>query len=102
MRAGLTTGITESPCPSDLSGATRRLTANPLWVILHVPGFVVNRPGFVLFAAYPLIPWVGVTAVGYVLGRISRWIPGRRKPPRPSLWYRSPTPRSTHRRSCSC
>ena len=54
-------------------------STNPLWVILHAPGFVVNRPGFVVFATYPLIPWVGVTAVGYALGQIYGWNAERRK-----------------------
>ena len=54
-------------------------SAHPLWVILHAPGFVVNRPGFVVFAAYPLIPWIGVTAAGYTLGQIYRWSPERRR-----------------------
>jgi uncharacterized membrane protein len=54
-------------------------STNPLWVILHSPGFVVNRPGFVVFVAYPLIPWIGVTAVGYGLGLIYRWSPERRR-----------------------
>ena len=48
-------------------------SAHPVWVILHSPGFVVNRPGFVVFAAYPLVPWIAVTAAGYALGRIYRW-----------------------------
>ena len=54
-------------------------SAHPLWVILHSPGFVVNRPGFVVFVAYPLVPWIGVTAVGYALGQIYRWSPERRR-----------------------
>jgi len=54
-------------------------SANPWWVILHAQGFVVNRPGFVVFVAYPLIPWVGVTAIGYALGMIYRWEAGRRR-----------------------
>jgi uncharacterized membrane protein len=54
-------------------------SAHPMWVILHSPGFVVNRPGFVVFAAYTLIPWVAVTAVGYSLGQIYRWSPERRR-----------------------
>jgi uncharacterized membrane protein len=54
-------------------------SANPLWVILHLQGFVVNRPGFVVFVAYPLIPWIGVTAVGYALGSVYRWEPQRRR-----------------------
>ena len=54
-------------------------SANPIWVMLHSPGFVVNRPGFVVFAPYTLIPWVGVTAAGYVFGQIYRWSPERRR-----------------------
>ena len=54
-------------------------SANPLWVILHAQGFVLNRPGFVVFVAYPLIPWIGVTAVGYALGQIYRWEAERRR-----------------------
>jgi len=48
-------------------------SANPIWTMLHAQGFAVNRPGFVVFVAYPLIPWIGVTAVGYALGQIYRW-----------------------------
>jgi uncharacterized membrane protein len=54
-------------------------SAHPLWVVMHSPGFVVNRPGFVVFASYTLIPWVGVTAVGYALGRVYRWGPEQRR-----------------------
>ena len=54
-------------------------SAHPLWVILHSPGFVVNRPGFVVFAAYPLVPVDRVTAVGYALGQIYRWSSERRR-----------------------
>ena len=54
-------------------------SANPLWVILHAQGFVLNRPGFVVFVAYPLIPWIGVTAVGYALGHIYEWEAERRR-----------------------
>lgn len=54
-------------------------SANPIWVILHVPGFVLNTPRHAVFAAYPLIPWIGVTAVGYGLGQVYRWDPERRR-----------------------
>ena len=54
-------------------------SAHPLWAILHQPGFVLNTPEHVVFAAYPLIPWVGVTAVGYGLGQIYRWDAERRR-----------------------
>src|SRR6266849_649875 len=33
-------------------------SASPLWSVLHAPGFVVNTPNHVVFAAYPLIPWI--------------------------------------------
>jgi uncharacterized membrane protein len=55
------------------------MSASPVWAILHSPGFVLNTDGRVVFAAYPLIPWVGVTAVGYGLGRMYRWGAERRR-----------------------
>jgi uncharacterized membrane protein len=48
----------------------------PLWTFLHVPGFVI--PGK-LFTAYPLIPWVGVMALGYVLAGVYQWDDERRR-----------------------
>jgi uncharacterized membrane protein len=54
-------------------------SAHPLWAILHQPGFVLNTPEHVVFAAYPLIPWIGVTAAGYGLGQIYRWDVARRR-----------------------
>src|SRR5579871_2528899 len=52
---------------------------NPLWIVLHQPGFLLNTPRHQVFVAYPLIPWIGVTAVGYTLGRIYSWPVERRK-----------------------
>jgi uncharacterized membrane protein len=51
----------------------------PLWNVLHVPGFLLNAPGRVVFLAYPLVPWVGVTAAGFGLGACFAWEPGRRR-----------------------
>jgi uncharacterized membrane protein len=51
----------------------------PLWTVLHVQGFLVNQPGFVVLVAYPVIPWIGVTAVGFGLGRIYDWPAERRR-----------------------
>lgn len=48
----------------------------PLWHVLHVPGFAI--PGFAL-VGYPLIPWCGVMALGFALGVVFEWEPGRRK-----------------------
>jgi uncharacterized membrane protein len=49
-----------------------------LWLVLHQPGLLVGPPNFVL-VAYPLIPWVGVTAAGYAFGAVMTWEPERRR-----------------------
>ena len=54
-------------------------SANPWWVFLHQPGFLVPPPGHVVFVAYPIVPWIGVTAIGFVLGGIYTWDPVRRR-----------------------
>ena len=54
-------------------------SSNPLWTILHSPNFIVNQPGYTVRVAYPLIPWVGVTAAGYGLGQIYGWQTARRR-----------------------
>ena len=51
----------------------------PLWNVLHAPGFLLNQPGRIIFVAYPLIPWIGVTAIGYGLGTVYRWDPAQRR-----------------------
>lgn len=52
----------------------------PLWSILHVPGIVLDHDGHVVFVAYVLVPWIGVMALGHVLGQAYRWDVERRKP----------------------
>ena len=47
-----------------------------LWQFLHVPGFVI--PGKLL-VAYPLIPWVAVMAIGFVLADVYSWDAERRR-----------------------
>jgi uncharacterized membrane protein len=51
----------------------------PLWSILHVQGLLVVRPPHFVLVAYPLVPWIGVTAVGYGLGQLFSWPPERRR-----------------------
>jgi uncharacterized membrane protein len=48
----------------------------PLWTFLHVPGFVIPN---VLFVAYPLVPWVAVMTLGYLLAEVYRWDAERRR-----------------------
>ncbi len=49
-----------------------------IWTVLHGQGFVVGLPHAV-FVAYPLVPWIGVTAAGYGLGAVFAWAPERRR-----------------------
>jgi uncharacterized membrane protein len=50
----------------------------PVWTLLHAPGMVYAGREHVVFAAYVLIPWVGVTAVGFGLGEVFSWARERR------------------------
>lgn len=54
-------------------------SANPLWRILHAPGVVFASSRHVVFVAYPLVPWMGVTMVGYVVGTVYTWPAERRR-----------------------
>ena len=51
----------------------------PVWSILHVQGFVVSTPRVTVLVAYPLIPWIGVTAAGFGLGQVFSWSAERRR-----------------------
>ncbi len=42
--------------------------ASPLWIILHIPGTLEVGGTPVAFIIYPLIPWIGVMALGYAIG----------------------------------
>ena len=42
------------------------------WKVLHVQAPVVPAPGFLLFIAYPLIPWLGVIAAGFAFGGLMK------------------------------
>ena len=51
----------------------------PLWILLHQPGPLLVTPRTFVFVAYPLVPWIGVTAVGFALGRVFEWPQGDRR-----------------------
>lgn len=42
------------------------------WIVLHTVGAIFWRPGYRLFVLYPLIPWIGVMAAGYLFGIVLR------------------------------
>ena len=54
-------------------------STSPIWRLIHVPGVVFSVPGHTVFAAYPIVPWIGVTAAGFALGQIYSWLEERRK-----------------------
>ena len=58
-----------------------RSFADVLRSFLHVKKFYALGGGYSFLFLYPLIPWVGVMALGYCLGRIYEkdWSPGERK-----------------------
>ena len=50
-----------------------------LWMVLHQPGILEPRPGVHFLVAYPLVPWIGVMAVGYGFGKVLVLEPDRRR-----------------------
>jgi uncharacterized membrane protein len=49
----------------------------PLWNILHVSAGTITIGPVKLFVLYPLIPWVGVMALGYAFGALITRSPSR-------------------------
>ena len=50
-----------------------------LWTILHQQGLIRLGHGVSVYVLYPLIPWIGVMAAGYVLGPVFQWEAGARR-----------------------
>jgi uncharacterized membrane protein len=53
-----------------------------LWILLHQAGEFVpvfGNSGPVVFVIYPLVPWIGVLAVGYAFGALYMLEPQRRR-----------------------
>ncbi|MBV9774778.1 MAG: DUF1624 domain-containing protein [Gemmatimonadetes bacterium] len=48
------------------------------WMLLHRQG-MIQVFGVPLLVAYPIVPWVGVMLLGYALGTVYGWEPGRRR-----------------------
>lgn len=39
-----------------------------VWTLLHEGGPITLANGFIVYVAYPLLPWIGVMAIGYGMG----------------------------------
>ncbi len=51
----------------------------PLWTVLHSPGVLYASASRMVLLAYPLIPWIGVVALGYSIGPLYAMEPVRRR-----------------------
>lgn len=51
-------------------GAERVGGGSWAWHVLHEPGLVPLGDGANLYVLYPLVPWIGVMAAGYLLGPV--------------------------------
>ena len=50
-----------------------------LWMLLHRFGPIFTSGGRMAFLIYPIVPWVGVMATGFGLGRVYDWDATRRR-----------------------
>jgi uncharacterized membrane protein len=51
-----------------------------LWILLHQSSFfTVGAGGPIVFARYPIVPWIGVICAGYVMAEIYAWPADRRR-----------------------
>jgi uncharacterized membrane protein len=63
-----------------VSPAAMSPVAGVLWRLLHVPGpLLPPSSGYLWLNLYPLIPWPGIMALGFVFGRVLQRPPGKRK-----------------------
>jgi uncharacterized membrane protein len=51
----------------------------PMWAVLHGGGLLYMSPRHLVIVGYPLIPWIGVMAVGYGMGPIYSMDASRRR-----------------------
>jgi uncharacterized membrane protein len=53
--------------------------ASGAWHVLHEPGLVPLGDSVTLYILYPLVPWIGVMASGYLLGPVIQLEQGKRQ-----------------------
>lgn len=54
--------------------------ASWLWSILHAPGRIGPFLGLRAYVVYPLVPWLGVIALGFAFGPLAARPPAERRP----------------------
>lgn len=52
--------------------AARFFSPQGLWMLLHVPGNTMITDGTSFYVRYPLVPWIGLLALGYAFGPVMR------------------------------
>lgn len=52
--------------------AVRFFSPEGLWSVLHVPGNTQLVAGTSFYVRYPLVPWIGLIALGYAFGPVMR------------------------------
>ena len=64
-----------------IRGALGKSGSQKLWIILHQQGAfqIAGTRSPVVLVLYPLIPWIGVMAVGYAFGSLYKKGPAERK-----------------------
>jgi uncharacterized membrane protein len=67
------------PPQTAFGGAPPPTFAQDVLIILHQQGVVPLFDGVSAFFVYPLIPWIGVMAVGFAFGSVYGWEPERRR-----------------------
>jgi uncharacterized membrane protein len=50
----------------------------PLWNLLHQRAMLTLAPGHSIYVSYPLVPWIGVMALGYAFGPVLQ-LPAERR-----------------------
>ena len=76
--AGLALGMIALHDLADGVHAEALGAAAPLWHAIHEPGPIPIRSALV-YVAYPVVPWIGVMALGYAMGPVLALEPPARK-----------------------
>ena len=74
-----TIGVPPATAMSPMTGGPPPDIWQKLFMFLHQPGAVPLGDSVTMFVAYPILPWIGVMALGYALGSVYSWEAAKRK-----------------------